>query len=37
MKQNRNNILESLQKKGAVTLLDDFGSRIFFLWCTSGL
>ena len=26
MKQNRNNILESLQKKGAVTLLDDFGS-----------
>ena len=26
MKQNRNNILESLQKKGAMTLLDDFGS-----------
>lgn len=26
MKQNRNNILESLQEKGAMTLLDDFGS-----------
>ena len=26
MKQNRNNILESLQAKGAMTLLDDFGS-----------
>lgn len=26
MKQNRNNILEALQAKGAMTLLDDFGS-----------
>lgn len=26
MKQNRNNILEALQEKGAMTLLDDFGS-----------
>ena len=26
MKQNRNNILEALQEKGALTLLDDFGS-----------